>query len=210
MLIQSVLMILFQLVLLEACLRYRDGPPSSPSQPRAVPPTPAPDPDGEGASLVREPEEDDVAPPEAMAGPLGTGPLGATAGHTPHVPTLRRRILGSFWGWQDYGSYLEFLALLIASHAVLLVILWGVVGWDWYIQLLGILALGLESTVSRLLVARGRDADLCAAADTSARDQLAAQIARRLPDDRPRRLDLWRRVQDRLCAMPTPLRLGSS
>ncbi|KAN0064235.1 hypothetical protein ACQY0O_003402 [Thecaphora frezii] len=50
----------------------------------------------------------------------------------------------NFWQWEDYGSYLLFLGMLVALLAVLQVAL----GWiKAYVTTLGFIALGLESTL---------------------------------------------------------------
>jgi hypothetical protein len=55
---------------------------------------------------------------------------------------------GGLWQWNNFGSYLEFTALLIAFHCATFLMLHTLA---WYIVLLGFIALGLEATVCRLV-----------------------------------------------------------
>lgn len=132
-------MIIFQIVLLEACIRYRSAP--SPSLPSQRPEHP--DDSSEGSHLVAN----DADSQEALEGPAHLGGLGATAEQVPRAPTLRSRLLGKFWAWDEYGTFIEFLAFLIVGHVVGIVIFWGLFRFGWYTEVLGALALGLESTV---------------------------------------------------------------
>ncbi|GAA5870662.1 hypothetical protein JCM3774_001719 [Rhodotorula dairenensis] len=51
---------------------------------------------------------------------------------------------GNFWQWAAFGTYLEATAFLIVGHAVLFLVLHKV---DFYVQVLGFVALGLEATL---------------------------------------------------------------
>lgn len=53
--------------------------------------------------------------------------------------------IANFWQWPNFGAYLEFSAILVVVHSVLFLLLHR---FDFYVQLLGLIALGLEATVS--------------------------------------------------------------
>lgn len=86
--------------------------------------------------------------------------------------------------FSDYGSFLEFFAALVVVLAISDLIFGG---FDFFVSMLGILALGIESTVRQHAI---YTLLLCfpmwltpdsTAARTSVHDQLAADIHRRLP-----------------------------
>jgi len=65
-------------------------------------------------------------------------------------PPMTRRP-GNLWQWKSFGSYVEFVALLILLHCSLFLLLHSL---DAYILMLGFFALGLEATlpIPQLLV----------------------------------------------------------
>ncbi|GAA5997761.1 Any1p [Rhodotorula paludigena] len=56
----------------------------------------------------------------------------------------RPRRLANFWQWPHFGAYLEFTAIFIVIHSALFLLLHS---WDFYVQLLGFIALGVEATL---------------------------------------------------------------
>ncbi|GEM07529.1 PQ-loop protein [Rhodotorula toruloides] len=52
--------------------------------------------------------------------------------------------IANFWQWPNFGAYLEFSAILVVVHSVLFLLLHR---FTFYIQLLGLIALGLEATL---------------------------------------------------------------
>ncbi|BGP62250.1 hypothetical protein NBRC10512v2_003579 [Rhodotorula toruloides] len=52
--------------------------------------------------------------------------------------------IANFWQWPNFGAYLEFSAILVVAHSVLFLLLHR---FDFYVQLLGLIALGLEATL---------------------------------------------------------------
>ncbi|WVR09058.1 hypothetical protein IAU60_006119 [Kwoniella sp. DSM 27419] len=139
LLVQSLLLILSQLLLLAICLHYA---PSSDAAGEgvdyaALSPMPSPNP----ASATQQNQED--------AEYLNRPPL------TRSPSSANRRMKGlfvgmgakrpfDFWQWEGYGAYLEFLAGLIVVLGMLQVILGR---WMWYIDALGFIALTIESTL---------------------------------------------------------------
>lgn len=67
----------------------------------------------------------------------------ATSSTQQHVPISTRP--GRLWQWQHFGSYVEFIALLIVFECSLFLLLHS---FRWYVVALGFFALGLEATVS--------------------------------------------------------------
>lgn len=51
---------------------------------------------------------------------------------------------GALWQWKSFGSYLEFIALLILVHCSVFLLLHP---FNWYVTTLGFIALGLEATL---------------------------------------------------------------
>lgn len=155
LLVQSVLMICFQIFLLHVCIRYRSA--TSPTVPVAQHGN---DPDAESDEDSRLVAQGTTNPQDALDGPAHLGSLGATAEQIPRAPSLRQRLLGKFWAWDEFGSYLEFMAVLIVGQVVGIIIFWGLFSFGWYTEVLGAFALGLESTVSMFACTlRYQDAD---------------------------------------------------
>jgi len=125
LLVQSLLLILSQLLLLSICLHYS---PRSETQSYAplspLVPATEPLPDSETGPQDDEPEHE----AEIHGGPWKVG---------------SKRPFG-FWQWEGYGSYLEFLAGLIVVLGVLQILLGR---WMWYIDTLGFVSLTIESTL---------------------------------------------------------------
>lgn len=72
-----------------------------------------------------------------------TGRRTQSEGGKPEPPLSNRP--GNLWQWENFGTYLEFVALLVAGHCCMyLVFHWS----ETYVTILGFLALGLEATVS--------------------------------------------------------------
>lgn len=133
-------MILAQLGLLEACLRFAPG--SSNSRTPSIRTRDLP---SEHQSLMRP-----QLSPDHLTGVLGVGGLAATAEQVPEPisqpkPTIRAKYCCNFWNWGSLGLYCEFLAILVAFQAALFVCLQT---YSWYTETIGYIALGLESTVS--------------------------------------------------------------
>ncbi|KAL8279001.1 hypothetical protein RQP46_008670 [Phenoliferia psychrophenolica] len=51
---------------------------------------------------------------------------------------------GNLWQWRGFGSYVEFVALLILLHCSMFLVLHS---FEWYVTGLGFVALGLEATL---------------------------------------------------------------
>ncbi|ORY92484.1 hypothetical protein BCR35DRAFT_297914 [Leucosporidium creatinivorum] len=58
---------------------------------------------------------------------------------------------GNLWQWDSFGTYIEFVAMLVALHCGMFLLLHG---FETYVTILGFLALGLEATlpIPQLLV----------------------------------------------------------
>ncbi|KAG0148964.1 hypothetical protein CROQUDRAFT_40632 [Cronartium quercuum f. sp. fusiforme G11] len=142
LLVQSILMILAQFALLEACLRFAPG--SSQSRNRSF----------WSRDLAHTPSEQQSlmspqSPQESLSGPAGIGGLAATAEEVPEATlplkaTIRAKYCCNFWNWGSFGLYCEFLAILVALQVALYVCLQN---HRWYTEALGYIALGLESTL---------------------------------------------------------------
>ncbi|WVQ63896.1 uncharacterized protein L199_002052 [Kwoniella botswanensis] len=124
LLIQSLLLIISQLVLLAICLHYKTPSESSNYAPLSPLPTTPEDPSTRGHA--RQDSDYIDQPPTSMSG------------------SGKSKRPFEFWQWEGYGSYLEFLAALILALGVLQVILGR---WMWYIDALGFVALTIESTL---------------------------------------------------------------
>ncbi|WVQ85022.1 hypothetical protein IAT38_007186 [Cryptococcus sp. DSM 104549] len=135
LLIQSLLLIISQLGLLAICLHY--SPTHNTQQTSYAPLSPLPPSPNPNAERASSPSPVSPSSPHAAA---------------PRSPGLGGMIKGlrvgqrpfSFWQWEGYGSYLEFLAGLIVVLGVMQVILGR---WMWYIDALGFVALTIESTL---------------------------------------------------------------
>lgn len=83
-------------------------------------------------------------PPTLSANPSFISNVGVDNTHNlpPRLKTHRR--WGGFWQWTSYGAYCEFL---IGAAAVLALgqLIFG--GMEWYVTLIGMMSLGLESTL---------------------------------------------------------------
>lgn len=135
-------MILAQFALLEACLRFADGSsiPRSPAlRPRSQDP----------GSLEHQSLIGSELPRNQLSGAIGIGGMAATGEEMPApvAPTkasVRAKYCCNFWTWTSFGHYCEFLAILVALEAALFFFLQN---HPWYIETIGYVALGLESTV---------------------------------------------------------------
>lgn len=121
--------------------------------------------------------------------------------------TSRPRRLANFWQWPQFGAYLEFTAIFIVIHSALFLLLHS---WDFYVQLLGFIALGVEATV-RNAYNQGAGGSLTsgrhAAAYPATHRQLRSKVDCRLPHVGPRRLGVRRHVQAPLLPLHCVLRL---
>ncbi|AFR94818.2 hypothetical protein C343_02904 [Cryptococcus neoformans C23] len=143
LLLQSILLIVSQLLLLAICLHYSRASPEQ-----------------SYFSLPRQPTEPPSANPAHTEDYEYSGP---SSSQPPNVPVRRglksvmqegfkSTIQGlkegrrpfDFWQWAGYGSYLEFLAGLIVVLGIAQV---GLGRWPWYIDALGFIALTIESTL---------------------------------------------------------------
>ncbi|WWC64022.1 uncharacterized protein I303_106628 [Kwoniella dejecticola CBS 10117] len=143
LLIQSLLLILSQLVLLAICLHYKPSSPNLEDSSNYAPLSPLPNSPNPGHS--REESDYLSQPPTSSSRGAGAG-AGAGVGEGSGIKGLfvgGRRPFG-FWQWDGYGNYLEFLAGLILLLGVLQIILGR---WMWYIDALGFIALTIESTL---------------------------------------------------------------
>lgn len=127
LLVQSILMIAFQLALLYVCLKY-----SSPSQVAST-----------VVGLAAPSDPNDPAKPLATSatsllnpanGPSALPNSGSRFGKRPY----------NLWQWASYGTFIEFIAALIGVNTVLYIFLSG---FDTYVDTIGLVALGLESTL---------------------------------------------------------------
>ncbi|OCF40946.1 hypothetical protein I317_05224 [Kwoniella heveanensis CBS 569] len=146
LLVQSLLLILSQLLLLAICLHYAPSPDSADAPDYApLSPLPGSDPTSDPEAYRRE-ESDYLSRPPAHRMAIGSregGPVGTGGVKGLFVGMGRRRPL-DFWQWEGYGTYLEFLAGLIVVLGILQIILGR---WMWYIDALGFIALTIESTL---------------------------------------------------------------
>ncbi|WWC91207.1 uncharacterized protein L201_006149 [Kwoniella dendrophila CBS 6074] len=136
LLIQSLLLIVSQLILLAICLHYKPtATDSSEDATNYAPLSPLPS-SPNPQSHSREDSDYLSQPPTANSNNRGSGGLKGlcVGGKRPF----------EFWQWEGYGSYLEFLAALILTLGVLQIILGR---WMWYIDALGFIALSIESTL---------------------------------------------------------------
>ncbi|OCF56459.1 hypothetical protein L486_06403 [Kwoniella mangroviensis CBS 10435] len=124
LLIQSLLLIISQLVLLAICLHYKT--PSESSNYAPLSPLPPASEDSSTRGHARQDSDYINQPPTSMSG------------------SAKSKRPFEFWQWEGYGSYLEFLAALILALGVLQIILGR---WMWYIDALGFVALTIESTL---------------------------------------------------------------
>jgi hypothetical protein len=115
LLVQSILLIVSQLLLLSICLHYR-SPPSSPSAVYA-PLSPMFD------------RSTSADPVHRSSSPIG-GRLNSISRKKSLAAFFASRPFG-FWQWPELGQYLEFLAGLIVTLGILQLILGR---WMWYID----------------------------------------------------------------------------
>ncbi|WVW79363.1 hypothetical protein I302_101331 [Kwoniella bestiolae CBS 10118] len=128
LLMQSIFLIISQLILLAICLHYKT--PSNQDSSNYAPLSPLPSTSEEGPTRGHQRQESDyLSQPPTSGTTSGSG---------------RRKRPFDFWQWEGYGSYLEFLAGLILVLGVLQIILGR---WMWYIDALGFVALTIESTL---------------------------------------------------------------
>ncbi|WWD21307.1 hypothetical protein CI109_105791 [Kwoniella shandongensis] len=141
LLVQSILLIISQLLLLAICLNYAPLPPQLPTY---APLSPLPSSPNPGGHNRQESDTDYLSRPPPSSSSLLREPS-STSGLKGVFAGLRvgRRPF-DFWQWEGYGSYLEFLAGLIVVLGVLQIILGR---WMWYIDALGFIALTIESTL---------------------------------------------------------------
>lgn len=143
LLIQSILMILAQLALLQICLRF--DPSSSSSSRITTRVENSGSPSVEHQSLIR-----DESSQEPLSSPIGIGNLASTAEEIPEPisnsskDSVRAKYCCNFWNWTSFGVHCEFLAILVVVHAALFLLLHK---YRWYVETTGYIALGLESTL---------------------------------------------------------------
>ncbi|WRT69075.1 uncharacterized protein IL334_006058 [Kwoniella shivajii] len=143
LLIQSLLLIVSQLLLLAICLHYSpssepldDSTNYAPLSPLPLSPAPT---SGQGHSRQ---ESDYLSRPPPPQRQTSSTPVGRQGGFKGLFVGGKRPF--EFWQWDGYGSYLEFLAGLIVTLGILQIILGR---WMWYIDALGFVALTIESTL---------------------------------------------------------------
>ncbi|KGB75054.2 hypothetical protein CNBG_0892 [Cryptococcus deuterogattii R265] len=143
LLLQSILLIVSQLLLLAICLHYSRASPGQSYF--SLPPHPTEPPSS--ANPVHTEDYEYSGPSSSQS--LSSSP---PRGFNSLIQGLKSAIQGSkegkrpfgFWQWAGYGSYLEFLAGLIVVLGIAQV---GLGIWPWYIDALGFIALTIESTL---------------------------------------------------------------
>ncbi|KAI9636764.1 uncharacterized protein MKK02DRAFT_33885 [Dioszegia hungarica] len=136
LLVQSILLIVSQLLLLSICLHYRPSPTSPTADYAPLSPMlDAPD----SSSSPDYPSHHRPSSPSGHAR-IGNLPRSRKSRFT---EMFTSRPFG-FWQWAALGQYLEFLAGLIVVLGVSQVVFGR---WKWYIDALGFIALFIESTL---------------------------------------------------------------
>ncbi|EGG06990.1 uncharacterized protein MELLADRAFT_74774 [Melampsora larici-populina 98AG31] len=147
LLIQSILMILAQLGLLQICLRYATNPsPTTTTSRSRSRENNLGSPSLEQQSLIRN-----ESIPEDLPSPIGISNLASTAEEMPEPisssssqESIRTKYCCNLWNWSSFGLHCEFLAVLVLVHVIFFLILHN---YRWYVETTGYIALGLESTL---------------------------------------------------------------
>ncbi|KAH9815361.1 hypothetical protein DFH28DRAFT_1082229 [Melampsora americana] len=145
LLIQSILMILTQLILLQICLRFSHSTSSSSNDSLSRHEN-LESPSIENQSFIR----DESSSEEELSSPIGIGHLASTAEEIPELisssskDSIRSKYCCNFWNWNTFGLHCEFLAILVVIHTALFLLLHK---YRWYVESTGYIALGLESTL---------------------------------------------------------------
>ncbi|OZJ03496.1 hypothetical protein BZG36_04015 [Bifiguratus adelaidae] len=128
LLFQSIVMIAVQFVLLEAVIRHR---PTG-YQPLQVPTSPIRHHHTFSDTSSAHSQESDAS----------------SIDFTPEYPPTSKRTwrtwASRFWAWNAFSDYLLFLGLFTAAFALLYLLLGG---YNWFVELLGFISLGIEATV---------------------------------------------------------------
>ncbi|WWC73092.1 uncharacterized protein I206_107057 [Kwoniella pini CBS 10737] len=139
LLIQSLLLIVSQLILLAICLHYK--PLNSENELNYAPLSPLPNSPNPGHSR-QDSNSDYLNQPHISEN---------NNENLKNLKGFKGLFIGGngkrpfeFWQWEGYGNYLEFLAGLILFLGILQIILGK---WNWYIDSLGFIALTIESTL---------------------------------------------------------------